>query len=320
LRTAAAGFSPVPFSAPVFGLRAAPSALALTAPRAKARPRARRVRSGLGHRAVVALSGPAATFVFISGLFLAAGAYGAVRGGEYDAFIAENGAPADLAAKAFGFGIEAVTINGQAELSEAEVLSVAEISPRSSLLFLDVAKVRERLEKLALVKEASVTKLYPDRLLIEIEERQPFALWQKDGHVNIVASDGTPLDLMRDQRFVRLPLVVGPGANEKLGDYLALLEAAGDMKDRIQAGILVSGRRWTLKMTNGIDVYFPEANPAAAMASLAQLQRDSHILDKDVLSLDLRQPGRMIARLTEDAAAARAETFAHKTKTKGGQT
>jgi cell division protein FtsQ len=73
-------------------------------------------------------------------------------------------------------------------------------------------------------------------------------------------------------------------------------------------------------MTNGIDVYFPEANPAAAMASLAQLQRDSHILDKDVLSLDLRQPGRMIARLTEDAAAARAETFAHKTKTKGGQT
>jgi cell division protein FtsQ len=320
LRTAAAGFSPVPFSTPGSGPRGAWFEPALAAPRARTRPRARKIRSGIWPRAAAALSGPAATFVFIFGLFLAAGAYGAVRGGEYDAFIAENGAPADIAAKAFGFAIEAVTINGQIELSEAEVLSVAEISPRSSLLFLDVAKVRERLEKLALVKEASVTKLYPDRLLIEIEERQPFALWQKDGHVNIVASDGTPLDLMRDQRFVHLPLVVGPGANERLGDYLALLEAAGDMKDKIQAGILVSGRHWTLKMTNGIDVYFPEINPVAAMASLVQLQRDSHILEKDVLSLDLRQPGRMIARLTEDSAAARAETFAHKTKTKGGQT
>ncbi|WP_244532367.1 cell division protein FtsQ/DivIB [Methylocapsa palsarum] len=313
------GFAPVPFSSAGSGPRGASAALAFTAPRAKARPRARRVRSGLWRRAVVALSNPAATFVFISAVFLGAGAYGAVRGGEYDAFIAENGAPADIAARVFGFGIEAVTITGQTELSEAEVLGVAEIGPRSSLPFLDVAKVRERLEKLALVKEASVTKLYPDRLLIEIEERQPFALWQKDGHVNIVASDGTPLDLMRDQRFVRLPLVVGPGANEKLGEYLALLEAAGDMRDKIQAGILVSGRRWTLKMTNGIDVYLPEFNPAAAMASLVRLQRDSHVLEKDVLSLDLRQPDRMIARLTEDSAAARAETFAHKTKTKGGQ-
>ena len=56
------------------------------------------------------------------------------------------------------------------------------------------------------------------------------------------------------------------------------------------------------------------------MASLVRLQREARILDKAVLSIDLRQPDRVVARLTEDAAAARAELVARNPKAKGGQT
>jgi len=58
-------------------------------------------------------------------------------------------------------------------------------------------------------------------------------------------------------------------------------------------------------MTSGVDVMLPEVNPQAAVATLVRLQRESRVLDRDVLSLDLRLEGRMFARLTEDAAAAR---------------
>ncbi|WOJ88570.1 FtsQ-type POTRA domain-containing protein [Methylocapsa polymorpha] len=288
--------------------------------RVKIRPRARKSRFGLRDRILARLAGPGVSAIFAGAVLLSTGVYGAVKGGHYEAFKAAQGAPADIIAKAFGFGIEAVTIAGESELAESDILAAADIGPRNSLLFLDVASVRERLQALPLVKDVSVTKLYPDRLLIEVEERQPSALWQKNGHVDIIAADGMPLDAMRDQRFIHLPLVVGAGANERLGEYLALLEAAGDQRDKIRAGVLIAQRRWTLKMTNGIDVLLPEREPAAALASFIQLQRDSHILDKDVLSFDLRQPGRVVARLTEDAAAARAESTAHKTKSKGGPT
>jgi len=288
--------------------------------RVKIRPRARKSRFGLRDRILARLAGPGVSVIFAGAVLLSTGVYGAVKGGHYEAFKAAQGAPADIIAKAFGFGIEAVTIAGESELAESDILAVADIGPRNSLLFLDVARVRERLQALPLVKDVSVTKLYPDRLLIEVEERQPSALWQKNGHVEIIAADGMPLDAMRDQRFIHLPLVVGAGANERLGEYLALLEAAGDQRDRIRAGVLVAQRRWTLKTTNGVDILLPESEPAAALASFVQLQRDSHILDKDVLSLDLRQPGRVVARLTEDAAAVRAESNAHKTKSKGGPT
>ncbi len=266
------------------------------------------------------LCGPGMGVFYTCVFFLSVGIYGALTGGEYEAFAKANGEPADVLAKFLGFDIKAVTISGEAELTEAEVLAQAGISPRNSLIFLDAAKVRERLESIPLVKEVSVTKLYPDRLLIEIEERRPFALWQSKGHVHIIAADGTPLDSLRDDRFTHLPLVVGEGANAHIKDYLALLDAAGDFRPKIAGGIFVSSRRWNLKLTNGLEILLPEADPGMALAALVKLQREARVIDKDVLSLDFRVPGRMAARLSEDAATARAELLAKKPKTKGGQT
>ncbi len=62
------------------------------------------------------------------------------------------------------------------------------------------------------IAEATVLKLYPGRLRIEIKERKPFALWQKDGRVSLIAADGTVLEPFVPQRFAALPQVVGEGA------------------------------------------------------------------------------------------------------------
>lgn len=252
--------------------------------------------------------------------FASVAAYGSVVGGQYAAFVADQGALRDVVARALGFGLAAVTISGERELSANEILDAAEIGPHRSLLFLDASRVRDRLAAMPLVKEASVSKLYPNRLLIEIDERRPFALWQKDGEVHIVAADGIPIDMLRDPRFAELPLVVGEGANERLDEYVSLLDAAGELRWRIRAGILVAQRRWTLKMTNGVEVALPEADPQAAVTLLAQLQQEAHVLDKDIVSIDLRVKGRLVARISEEAAQARADVSARKQKAKGGQT
>jgi cell division protein FtsQ len=49
------------------------------------------------------------------------------------------------------------------------------------------------------------------------------------------------------------------------------------------------------------------------------MSREMRILDKDLISVDLRIPDRMIARLSAGAAATRAEALAKKPR-KGGQT
>jgi cell division protein FtsQ len=239
-------------------------------------------------------------------LILGVAVFGAVRGGEYQAFIAREGALSDVIARALGFDIAVVTISGQAELPERQVLAAAGVSPRSSLLFLDAAAARETLEKIPLVKSASVRKLYPNHLVIDLVERTASALWQEDGKVSIVGADGAPIDLMTDTRFIGLPFVVGKGANERLPEFMTILSAASELRPKIKAGVLVSERRWNLIMNNGLVVKLPENKPETAVATLVRLQRQDRVLDSDAVSLDLRIDGRMFVRLTDEAAAARA--------------
>ncbi len=260
-----------------------------------------RLPRGLG---AVALSAACA------GLALA----GFVASGRYDAFVVEQGRPIDIAARLAGFGVERVTISGISRMYEREVLTAAGIDWRSSVPFLDVAEVREKLLRVPLIAQASVRKVYPNEIVITQVEREPAALWQKNGEVSVIAADGTVIDTMRDDRYASLPLVVGEGANERLAEYLGLIQAAGNLGERVRAGTYVSGRRWTLKL-DGVDIRLPEADPAAALARLVALQRSERLLDKDIIAVDLRMPDRVVVRLTEEAAAARAEA---QKKTKKG--
>ncbi|HEY7384419.1 MAG TPA: cell division protein FtsQ/DivIB [Beijerinckiaceae bacterium] len=237
--------------------------------------------------------------------FALVGLTGAVVGGHYQRVLDKYGEPRHMLARTLGLGLERVTISGIGQLTEAEILGIAGISTKASLPFLDVAEIRDRLERVPLIRNASVRKLYPGELLITMSEREPHALWQHNGEVFLIAVDGTVIDIVQDARFSHLPLVVGDLANGRSGEYLALLEAAGPLKSRIVAGMLVSGRRWTLKIDNGMDVRLPEQGAAAAVARLVKLEREQRIFDKDIISLDLRMSDRVVVRLTEEAMAAR---------------
>lgn len=246
------------------------------------------------------------------------GLVGFVVGGHYDNFRKEQGELHHVAARVVGLGIDRITISGLVELEAREVLHAAGIGPTGSLAFFDAAQAREKLEAQPLIREAQVRKLYPGELSIQLKEREAYALWQLNGEISIISSDGTVIDQMRDGRFAHLPLVVGPGANKRVRDYVALLAEAGSLRGQIRGATLVSERRWTLKLQNGLDVRLPEDKADEAMRRLDRLARDQKIIDKDIIAIDMRQADRVTVRLTEEAAAARAEMLKSRPKPKGG--
>jgi cell division protein FtsQ len=252
-------------------------------------------------------------------LLAGVGITGLVLGGHAERFRAAFGEPHHVLARTLGLGMDRITISGLSELGEGEVLKAAGISPKMSLAFFDVREARERLEAQPLIHEAQIRKLYPGELTIQIREREPFALWQLNGEISIIASDGTVIDKLRDERFAHLPLVVGPGANKRARDFVVLLAEAGSLRSQIRGATLVSERRWTLKMSNGLDVRLPENGADEAVRRLERLAREQKLLDKDIIAVDLRQPDRVTVRLTEEAAAARAEMLKNRPKPKGGQ-
>lgn len=246
------------------------------------------------------------------GILLSAAAVGAVRGGQYDAFVAEHGALQDVIARHVGFGVSTVTVSGATHLDEQRILALAAVSPKSSVPFFDVEQARVQLEADPLVKQASVRKLYPNRIIIEIVERTPYAVWQKDGEVHAVGVDGGPIDMVRDGRYIDLPFVVGEGANKRVKEFTALLAALDELRPRVLAGVLVGQRRWNLKLKSGMDIKLPETDAQNAIATLLKLQRQSRILERDALALDFRAPDRVFVRLSQESADAWAAAHAPK--------
>jgi cell division protein FtsQ len=249
-------------------------------------------------------------------VLLGAGLLGAERGGQLDAVTAQYGGVGDWIACTLRLGVRMVTVSGATHMSERKILAIAGVDDKKSLPFFDVAQARARLEADPLIKQASVRKLYPNQIVIEIVERTPYAVWQKDGDVRAIAADGAPIDEVNDGRYADLPFVVGEGANGRVREFVALLDAMDELKPRVEAGVLVDQRRWNLRLKSGIDIKLPESDPEAAIAELLILQRQSRILEKDVLALDFRVPGRVFARLSEEAAASWADGHAAK---KGAQ-
>jgi cell division protein FtsQ len=165
---------------------------------------------------------------------------------------------------------------------------------------------------------AAVLKLYPDRLLITITERRAFALWQRNGTVNVVADDGTVLQPFVDDRYGGLPLVVGNGAERRAKDFIGLLDHYPQIRSSVRAVVLVAERRWNLRLTNGMDVRLPESDPQTALDRLVKLDNEKKLLSRDITNIDLRLPDRVTVRLSDAAAQARDEALKANTKKKKG--
>ena len=134
-------------------------------------------------------------------VLLGAALFGAERGGQLDGVMMEASRAGDWVARSVGLGVTVVTVSGTTHMSEPRILAIAGIDASRSLPFFDVAEAKARLEANPLIKQASVRKLYPNQVVIDIVERTPYAVWQKDGDVSAIAADGAP-----DRRGHRRPL------------------------------------------------------------------------------------------------------------------
>lgn len=204
-----------------------------------------------------------------------------------------------------GFGVEAVKLSGQREINEFQILEALEIHQGISLVLFDADGARERLNKMPWVKNASVMKLYPNTLQIRIEERVPYALWQRGDKVSIVNETGDVITDEVDGRYANLLLVVNHGAQRRAREITAALQSVPDLRPRVRAALLVSDRRWDLKLENGISIRLPEQGVETALAEIMRMDKDSGLLARDIQAIDMRLPDRVTIRLSDEVAEQR---------------
>lgn len=213
-----------------------------------------------------------------------------------------------------GLAIDEVKISGQSETSEVDILERLGIGPLPSLVTFDVDAGRTAIEALPWVKEATIRKLYPDTLQVDVVERKPFAVWQHDGKVSLIDREGRIITDAIGDRYAALPMVVGPGAETRVVEFASMIRGFPTLKPRIRAGVLVQGRRWNIALKNGVEVFLPEVDPESAIVQLIAIDDASGLLTRDIAAVDLRLIDRMVVRLTDSGVAARAAMLKEREK------
>ena len=199
-----------------------------------------------------------------------------------------------------GLRVKDIRIEGQDKTPDSFLRAALGVSTGDDLLGFSLDAARARLEKLTWVQHATVERHLPGTIVIRLEERRPFAVWQNGGKFQLIDRGGDVVvqqDPAKDaDAFKTLPLVVGAGAPAAAGSLLDDLAALPALRARVVAAVRVGERRWNLHLNNGADVLLPEGAESAAMTRLMELQTSQALLDRPLQVVDMRLPDRLVVR------------------------
>jgi cell division protein FtsQ len=213
-----------------------------------------------------------------------------------------------------GWAADDIRITGLVHQEPEMVLMALGVKPGGSLIGFDAENAKALLENLDWVATATVQRSFPNQLEISVEERVPFAVWQRAGAYYVIDRSGSAMSNVTPGKLPALPLVTGEGAQFEVAGLVNQLEVSPDLSSKIRGAARVGQRRWNLYLDNGVTVLLPEKDVEAALARVAALDASQNLLSKGVKSVDLRFPGRVIV-----AIARIEETTAEKAKVKLSQ-
>ena len=205
---------------------------------------------------------------------------------------------------AMGFKVAHVKIAGASTYSQPFILRAAGIQTGDPILGLKLKDMRERIEQVGWVKQAEVKRLLPDTLLITVSERPRLAVWQHQGHTDLIDASGSIIPEADAGYFADLPLVVGEGANETAAAILPLVMSRPRLMERVEALIRVDARRWDLRLKDGAIIQLPESHEDSALIQLDQLDQRARLLELGFERIDLRDPEMVAVRPRQKGDAA----------------
>jgi cell division protein FtsQ len=206
---------------------------------------------------------------------------------------------------AAGFSVQEVLVEGRRSVDGGAIMSALGVGRGDPIFDLDPDAAQTALLQIPWIRSASVERRLPDTIFVRVEERVPLALWQANQKFSLIDRDGHVLPVQSLADYPDLPMVVGADAAETAATLVDGLSKSPDIARRIRSAMRIGGRRWDLLLDNHVTVKLPDGDIGPALARLEEAQLKDSVLDRDVLTVDLRLADRMVLQLSPAAAAQR---------------
>ncbi len=214
-----------------------------------------------------------------------------------------------------GMQIRDIFSEGRQRTSAGEIYRILEPYYGQNILAVDIAAIQQRLQSLPWVREATVTRQFPDRLRTTLVEHRPIALWQPNvgqpnvGHLTsdlpasgpaLVSDQGDIIQVSAVSPYRHLPILSGADAPAAAADLLRLVGGEPSLVRLVTGAERIDSRRWNVFIDGRIEIRLPERDAAAAWHRLARLHGEQSLLTRAVEAVDLRLDDRVIVRLSDE--------------------
>jgi cell division protein FtsQ len=128
-------------------------------------------------------------------------------------------------------------IGGISHVSRAQIMDVMGGDIGRNVFFIPLDERKKQLEEIPWVESASVMRLLPNRLRIDIRERTPVAFVQVGSRIALIDSLGIVMDLPAGAaRKYSFPVIVGMGAAEPLSTRAARMKIYSQLVRELNSG------------------------------------------------------------------------------------
>ncbi len=200
------------------------------------------------------------------------------------------------------FMVNLLAVEGASRTTEAHIREIFPIEFPISSFDLELDQLRELIEAMPSVANASVRVRQGGVLVAEVAERRPVALWRNRNGIGIVDVEGVIVGavLKRTERS-DLPLVVGEGAEKALPEALSVLRAARPLSGRVKGLVRMGERRWDVVLDRDQRIQLPAIGPVRALERVIVLNQVQDMLERDLVVVDMRLADRPTIRMNEAA-------------------
>ncbi|MCR9125257.1 MAG: cell division protein FtsQ/DivIB [Rhodobacteraceae bacterium] len=200
------------------------------------------------------------------------------------------------------FMVGVMAIDGAGRSVSEDIREVVSIDFPVSSFDLDIEGIRETIEELDPVADASV-RIRPGGVLqVDVIERRPALVWRTRDGLQLIDATGAYIDHIATRgAYPDLPLVAGTGADARVAQALRLFAAARPLGARLRGLVRVGERRWDVVLDRGQRILLPETGPVQALERVIALGAADDMLDRDVTVIDMRISARPTLRMSEAA-------------------
>jgi cell division protein FtsQ len=192
-----------------------------------------------------------------------------------------------------GLGVDEIHVTGYAYTEVRDIFAALQLDQPTSLLRYNPEAARRRVEALAWVRRATVTRVLPGSVEVRVTERTPIAVWLNDGSASLVDAEGRELARVAPSTQEALPRISGVGAPEAVNALLAALEKQPALAARVRVSERIGQRRWSLDLDNGSRIHLPDKGEVAALGRFMERTESAALLGEPRRVIDLRVDDRI---------------------------